>query len=129
MNQPGLTPINGTIETNLGLFRAYVCLYLYNNPNITRTQQMIVNLSDTNSNGALLQIYCFANTSEWDSFEAIQSDVLEHVITAVDNFDLAIYTTGSLDVDLRQEPAQGADASATVKAPQGPDEPVPDKNY
>ena len=129
MNQPGLTPINGTIETNLGLFRAYVCLYLYNNPNITRTQQMIVNLSDTNSNGALLQIYCFANTSEWDSFEAIQSDVLEHVITAVDNFDLAIYTTGSLDVDMRPEPAPGADATAAVKAPKGPDEPVPDKNY
>ncbi len=29
-NNGGLTPINGTIETNLGLFRAYCCLYIYN---------------------------------------------------------------------------------------------------
>ncbi len=99
-NDPGLNPVNGTIETNLGLFRAYVSLYLYDNPDISRNQQLIVNISDIDASGVHLQIYCFTATTDWDAFEAIKSAVLEHIISSVGQFGLAIYTSGSLTVDL-----------------------------
>ena len=44
-DKPGLNPINGTIETNLGLYRAYISLYIYNNPDFSRAQQLLVNVT------------------------------------------------------------------------------------
>lgn len=96
----GLNPINGSIETNLGLFRAYISLYLYYNPSISKTQQLLINTSGTTVNGIQLQIYCFTNTTDWEAYEAIQSDVLEHAITAVQQFGMAIYTSGAITVDV-----------------------------
>lgn len=98
-NDGGLTPINGTIVTNLGLFRAYICLYVYNNPDISKEQQILIRLMDANADGLPLEIYCFTATTDWDKYEAIQSALLEHVATIVGDFDgLAVYSSSSLTV-------------------------------
>lgn len=113
-NDGGLTPINGTIETNLGLFRAYISLYIYYNPGITDNQQLLIHILDPTVTGLPLQVYCFTNTTDWDKFEAIQSDIIEHITTTVADFGLAIYTSGSLTVDLEKPgtPATPADTQA-----------------
>ena len=98
-NDGGLTPINGTITTNLGLFRAYICLYVNRNPDISKEQQILIRLMDATPNGLPLEIYCFTATTDWDRYEAIQSALLEHVSTIVGDFDgLAVYSSSSLNV-------------------------------
>lgn len=114
-NDGGNTPINGTIETNLGLFRAYVCLYIYNNPQIAKNQTILIRLLDPTNAGLPLQIYCFTNTTDWDAYEGIQSAVVEHVLTAAPDFGLGIYTSGSMSVELEGEPT-GADVPAAEAA-------------
>ncbi len=105
-NDGGLTPINGTIETNLGLFRAYTCLYIYNNPMINNTQQILVRLMDATSYGLPLEIYCFTATTDWDKYEAIQSAMLEHLSTACADFGLGIYSSSTLTVSQEDTEAQ-----------------------
>jgi len=97
-NNGGLTPINGTIETNLGLFRAYCCLYIYNNPFINNVQQILVRLMDATSYGLPLEIYCFTATTDWNKYEGIQSSILEHVSTVCADFGLGIYSSSTLTV-------------------------------
>lgn len=100
----GLTPVNGSLETNLGLFRAYVSLYLYDNPLVSKKQQMIVNTQGTTVDAVQLEVYCFAATTDWEAYEAIQSEILEHIMTAAGSFGLAIYTSGALNVDFGTTP-------------------------
>lgn len=99
-NNPGPWAINGTIETNLGLFRAYVATYLKNHPFIAKNQGMIVRLMQGTNEGIPLQIWCFTATSNWAEFEGIQSQVLEHMAaTAPDFGGLVIYSGNRLNVD------------------------------
>lgn len=95
----GLTPVNGTIETNLGLFRAYISLYVLDNPGIAKDQQILIRIMDPNEDGLPLQIYCFTNTTAWDAYEGIQSAIVEHVTTMAPIFGLAVYTNGSVTVE------------------------------
>ena len=120
-DKPGLNPINGTIETNLGLYRAYISLYIYNNPDFSRTQQLLVNVTGTTPQGYILQLYCFTDTTDWDRYEAIQSDLLEHATTALADFGLAMYTSGSLSLDIEkngsgQQPQTGDHDSSAPEA-------------
>ena len=41
---PGLAVVNGSNQTNLGLFRAYMCQWLLNNPAIRSDEQILVRL-------------------------------------------------------------------------------------
>ena len=97
-NNPGLTPINGTIETNLGLFRAYCCLYIYNNPFINNVQQILVRILDPTNGGLPLQVYCFTATTDWNKYEGIQSAIIEHISTVCGHFGLDIYSSSTLTV-------------------------------
>ncbi len=107
----GLTPINGSIETNVGLFRAYLSLYIYYNSGMTMNQQLLVRLLDPTDSGIPLQVYCFTNTTDWDKYEAIQSDLIEHVLSYAADFGLVIYSSGSISVDVdSREQKSGSDA-------------------
>lgn len=97
-NNPGLTPINGTIETNLGLFRAYCCLYIYNNPFINNVQQILVRILDPTNGGLPLQVYCFTATTDWNKYEGIQSAIIEHISTVCGDFGLDIYSSSTITV-------------------------------
>lgn len=94
----GLTPINGTLETNLGLFRAYCCLFIYNNPEIDNKQQILVRLMDANADGLPLELYCFTATTDWNAYEGIQSALLEHIATTASDFGLGIYSSSTLTI-------------------------------
>lgn len=97
----GLRKPNGTIETNLGLFRAYLCAYLSANPHISDTHRILVRQMDATVYGYQLQIWCWAATTDWNAYEAIQSAVMEHVALVVGDFGLDIYNDGVETVDLQ----------------------------
>lgn len=86
----GSASINGSIETNLGLFRAYVCQYLISHPMISSSSQILVRLMSGNATGTPLQIYCYTTTTDWTIYEAVQSEIVEHIISICPTFHLLI---------------------------------------
>lgn len=92
-NPAGL--VDGTIETNLGLFRAYLKMYLDANNDIDHTSDCFVTTREQTSVGVPLQIYCFTNTSAWFPYEAIQAYIFEHIAVMMHKFGLYIYESVS----------------------------------
>ncbi|MCS5421642.1 MULTISPECIES: mechanosensitive ion channel family protein [Psychrilyobacter] len=87
----GAAPINGRRLTNIGMFRAYVQLYLKNSPYINQNLTLLVRQQEPTFQGIPLEIYCFAKTIVWQEYEGIQSDLFEHLIPTIHEFDLAIF--------------------------------------
>ena len=95
-NPEGLA--DGSIDTNLGVFRAYVKMWLDANPNIAKEDSSdlrFVTLLPQTANGIPLQIYCFTNTSVWATYEAIMSSVFEHIAVMLYRFHLYTYESPS----------------------------------
>lgn len=88
-NPAGL--VNGTIDTNLGLFRAYLELYLNNNAHIDQESTHFVTTLEQSAAGIPLQLYCFTNTSSWLPYEAIQAEIFEHLATMLSRFRLYVF--------------------------------------
>ena len=86
-------------ETNLGLFRAYIEWYLANNKSVNSTMLYMARILETTANGIPLQIYAFTATTDWKTFEAIQSSIVEHLIITAPTFKLAVYTSGTLTLE------------------------------
>lgn len=89
----GTAPVNGTIDTNLGLFRAYLCYYLLQHECITKQENIMVRLLDSTPQGVPVEIYCFTegDAVQWLKYEAVQSEIMEHVLTVSPIFGLEIY--------------------------------------
>ena len=81
--------------TNLGTFRAYVEFYLKQHQGIAQNQTLLVRQLQPISEGLPLEIYAFTNTTAWASYEAIQSDIFDHLIAIIPEFGLRIYQAPS----------------------------------
>ena len=81
--------------TNIGTFRAYVELYLNQHPNISKHQSLIVRQLQPTEKGLPLEIYAFSNQIAWKDYEAIQSDIFDHLIAILPEFGLKIYQAPS----------------------------------
>ncbi|MEZ5655178.1 MAG: mechanosensitive ion channel [Sphingobium sp.] len=84
-------PINARRITNIGTFRAYVIAYLKAHERITKDMTMLVRQLSPTPQGLPLEIYCFANTVAWGEYEAIQSDIFDHLLAIMPEFGLRIY--------------------------------------
>lgn len=94
-NPEGLA--DGSIETNLGVFRAYLTMYLKSNPNFSVggfCDCFVTTLQQT-AYGIPLQIYCFTSTSKWLQYEAIMSSLFEHVAAMLYKFKLYTFESES----------------------------------
>lgn len=83
--------VNGRRQTNIGVFRAYLEAYLSNRSDINMDMTFMVRQLEPNEKGLPIQIYVFTNTTEWESYEAIQSDIFDHVLAVVPEFGLQIF--------------------------------------
>ncbi|MDO4319269.1 MAG: mechanosensitive ion channel [Bacteroidales bacterium] len=92
-NPAGLA--NGTIDTNLGLFRAYLKMWLDANPNVSHDSDSFVSTLAQTSVGIPLQIYCFTSTSKWIPYEGIQDTIFEHVAAMLRFFQLYTFENPS----------------------------------
>lgn len=87
-NPEGL--VDGSLDTNLGVFRAYMKLYLDSHPHVSHAPAdtcFVCTLAQT-ATGIPLQLYCFTNTSAWTQYEAIQSSIFEHLAVMLYRFGL-----------------------------------------
>ncbi len=88
---------NGTIETNLGMLRAYMMMYLADNKGISHdpTSTLMVRILDPTPSGIPLQLYCFTSTTDWVKYEAIQSEIFEHFAAIMPRFGLYVFENPS----------------------------------
>jgi miniconductance mechanosensitive channel len=87
--------INGRRQTNLGIFRAYLQRYLEHHSQLDDKFTLMARQLDPTANGIPLEIYVFTKTTEWLKYEAIQSDIFDHIISAIPYFDLSIFQNPS----------------------------------
>ena len=85
-NPEGL--VNGTIDTNLGLFRAYMVMYLRRHPFVSKELLLMVRTLPPVANGLPVQIYCFSSNKNWPSYESIQAEIMEHFVSVLPAFEL-----------------------------------------
>ena len=88
-NSEGL--VNGTIDTNLGLFRAYITMYLRHHPLVAQDAFMLVNEQEPTPQGIPVRLYCYTSITDWVSYESVQSEIFEHVVLMAPMFELEVF--------------------------------------
>jgi len=88
-------PVNGRRMTNLGTFREYLKAYLRNRDDINKNLTFLVRQLQPGPQGLPIEIYVFTNTTEWNKYEEIQSDIFDHILAVVQEFDLKIFQNPS----------------------------------
>jgi miniconductance mechanosensitive channel len=83
-------PLNIRSITNIGLFRNYLVHYLKNHPRISQNATLLVRQLQSDETGVPLEIYCFANTTNWVEYENIQSDIFDHIFSSMKWFELEV---------------------------------------
>ncbi|MGD0582634.1 MAG: mechanosensitive ion channel family protein [Bacteroidales bacterium] len=83
--------------TNLGLFRYYTEQYLGNHPMIDKKNIIMVRHREPAGNGLPLQVYAYTSNNSWVPYEHIQSEIFEHLLAILKEFDLKIYQQPSGD--------------------------------
>ena len=82
---------NGRHLTNIGTFRAYIKNYLIDFPYIKNDMIQMVRQLPPGEFGLPLEIYVFADTTEWVEYEGIQADLFDHILAVASFFDLKIF--------------------------------------
>lgn len=83
--------INGRNLTNIGLYRQYIYNYLRNHPKVHKELLLIVRQLQPNEKGLPLELYFFTATTVWVEYEAIVSDIFDHITSAATYFDLELF--------------------------------------
>lgn len=83
--------INGRNMTNFGLFRKYITLYLENYPGVNKDMILLCRQLQPTSQGIPLEIYVFSEDQRFVEYEYIMSDIFDHIIAAIEYFDLEIF--------------------------------------
>lgn len=87
--------VNARAMTNVGTFRAYVNEYLKGHPKISQTNTILVRLLQADEHGVPLEIYVFTNDNNWIEYERIQSDIFDHLLAVMEEFDLGVFQSPS----------------------------------
>ncbi|MGB6038161.1 MAG: mechanosensitive ion channel domain-containing protein [Cryomorphaceae bacterium] len=83
--------VNGRRMTNIGILRAYILNYIKQNPNINQDMTCMVRQLEATEKGVPLEVYCFSAIQAWVDYERIQSDMFDHILAAVSQFDLEVF--------------------------------------
>ncbi len=87
--------VNGRCQTNIGIFRAYTQEYLRQHPQIHQNMTFIVRQLAPTETGLPLEVYVFSKDQVWANFEAIQSDIFDHLLSALPYFQLRVFQNPS----------------------------------
>ncbi|HLV25753.1 MAG TPA: mechanosensitive ion channel domain-containing protein [Gemmatimonadales bacterium] len=83
--------VNARRMTNVGTLRAYIASYLHNHPRIHQDMTVLVRQLAPNPEGLPLELYMFTNDTRWSQYEDIQSDIFDHILAIMPEFDLEVY--------------------------------------
>jgi len=83
--------LNGRNLTNLGVFRVYIEEYLKAHPMTNDDLTMMCRQLEPTSQGIPIQIYTFSKDKEWTKYEALTSDIFDHLLSSVKYFNLECF--------------------------------------
>ena len=83
--------LNGRNLTNLGVFRTYIEEYLKAHPMTNDDLTMMCRQLEPTSQGIPIQIYTFSKDKEWTKYEALTSDIFDHLLSSVKYFKLECF--------------------------------------
>ena len=87
--------VNGRRQTNLGVFRAYLNCYLKSHPVVNHNMTCMVRQLQPTDHGIPLELYFFSATTSWIPYEDLQSDVFDHLLAIISEFDLHVFQSPS----------------------------------
>ena len=91
----GEDKINGLHQTNIGVFRNYMNLYLRQNERVNQNMMVLVRQLQPTEQGLPMELYFFTDTVDWVPYEGIQADVFDHVLAVIPEFDLRVFQNPS----------------------------------
>ena len=83
--------VNGRRQTNIGVFRAYLIEYLRSLPEINIDMTFMVRQLQPSEKGLPIEIYVFSKQKELEKYEALQSDIFDHILAVIPEFGLRIF--------------------------------------
>jgi miniconductance mechanosensitive channel len=87
--------VSGRHMTNLGTFRAYTANYLQQLPEAAKGMTNMVRYLQPSENGLQVQIYLFSADKVWEHYEAIQADIIDHLLAILPEFGLKVFQNPS----------------------------------
>jgi miniconductance mechanosensitive channel len=90
-NNENLNRFNRKNQTNLGIFRKYLETYLYNYPTIDKDMNIVVRHLQPTENGIPIEVNVFCKEIQWPEYEAIQSDIFDHILAIIPEFELRVF--------------------------------------
>lgn len=84
-------PVNGRRLTNIGVFRVYIEKYLEQNPYISKEMIYMCRQLAPTEKGVPLEVYAFVNQIQWKTYEQIQSDIFDHILSRISYFELKLF--------------------------------------
>ncbi len=92
--------VNGRRQTNLGIFRAYLNEYLKKHPEVNHAMTCMVRQLQPTEKGIPMELYFFISNKDWVYYENVQSDIFDHVLSAIPHFQLKVYQFPSISTIL-----------------------------
>jgi len=86
---------NGRRQTNLGVFRKYLEEYLKANQNINQDMTYLVRHLQPLETGLPIEIIAFSKEKQLNPFEGIQSDIFDHILAVIPEFELRLFQSPS----------------------------------
>ena len=86
---------NGRRQTNLGVFRRYLEFYLRRHPKINQEMTFLVRHLQPSEKGLPLEFYVFSKDQAWANYEAIQADIMDHILAILPEFGLKVFQNPS----------------------------------
>ncbi|WP_233830473.1 mechanosensitive ion channel family protein [Paraburkholderia sp. ZP32-5] len=75
-------------RTNLGLYRLYLTNWLRDHPAVRRDMPLVIRQLQSSQPVVALEIYLYVNETNWELYETLQSDMLDHAYGVVPLFGL-----------------------------------------
>lgn len=86
------SPLDGFQITNIEVFRAYITAYLKSRTDIYQDDRpFLVRVLAPAPTGLPVELYVFAKTTDWATYENIQAEIFDHLLAAAHVFDLRVF--------------------------------------
>ena len=83
--------VNAMKATNLGAFRAYLTAYI-KGLHITNTELFcFVRYLQPTEKGIPVELWFYSKVKDFEAYESIQADVMDHVLAVIPEFELKVY--------------------------------------
>lgn len=89
-------PLDGPYITNVELYMEYIRAYLRTRKDLHQKRlPFIIRMLESSSRGLPIEVFVFTKTTVWAEYEAVQGDIMIHLLAATPYFNLRIYQEAS----------------------------------